>query len=144
MGDVQSASGDYVSYLTINGCTIAALGNTQGLAMQTSSTFTLNNVTITNNYWAGFGYTLQIGASYPSTPPTNYVFTGNVIGATPKAVYGPLYSSQAALFGVSGSGNKWRNNTYAGSTYASIGTVPAGYYMWPDGTAHATDWTGAY
>lgn len=144
-GDVQSATtGDFVQFLTINSCTAASVGNTQALAMQTAGNTLVDNLTITNNFWAGFGSTLQLGAIYTSATVTNYVFTGNVIGATPAAASSVWQGSSNALFGTSGSGNKWRTNTFAGGTYTSIGTVAAGRFLWPNGSNNATDWTGAF
>lgn len=148
-GDVQSAANDFIQSLTINGCTVAMVGNTQCLAMQTQSTTTLSNITITNNFWAGNQTILAVGANNaapfnPSPPPTNYVFTGNVLGPTPAAGGAIMNSSQAVAFAMSGSGNKWRTNTFAGGTYPQVGTVTAGNFLWPDVSAHATDWTGAF
>src|SRR6185437_8782638 len=121
IGDVQSASGDYIEYVVINHCTIAitpagALA-AQALAFQAGSTWTFNNITVTNCYFAGFGYTIETGASYPTTQPTNYTFTGNVIGPTPTANYGVMSETPTTAFNTSGSGNQWRNNTFIAGTY---------------------------
>ena len=123
------------SYMVFDHNTIASVGNTQGLALQTESRG-YDHVTITNNYFSGFGYTVAIGETIPST---NITFTGNVFGTDFKPVWGPLYSST----NWSSSGNHWRNNKWrvvAGSYYTP--TSDDGKYFLPNGSKSSVDYTG--
>jgi hypothetical protein len=137
LGDVQSSANDVVSFLTVHHCTIASVGNTQGIALQMQSSDTMTNCTFTNNYVAGFGYTINMGnvSGFTPNPYTNILFTDNVIGASPAPGFGPLYSRFSTPFNTSGSGNVWRRNTFQGGTNN-------GKYLWPDGSINATDWAG--
>lgn len=115
---------------------IVSRGNTQGLALQTVS-HPYDQVTITNNYFAGFGYTVAIGEDIPST---NITFTGNVISTEIEAVYGPLYSSTNWSSRL---GNVWRSNRWhitAGS-YDTQKTADSPYWL-PDGSQSPNDYTG--
>ena len=142
------------TYITINNSVFSGNANGHALAGTWPTASTINNITFTNNYvdWTGAAY-FEWGISYPTVQPTNYVVTGNVIGPKLQLVN---YNSQLvyggygeAQFEVSGSGNKFRNNTALAGTYQVDGsgsgnsqTVPAGYFLWPDGSLNATDWTG--
>jgi len=139
IGDIESSAGDSVHNVVINHCTIASLGNTQALAFQMQSTDAMTNVSVTNNYVAGFGNTINIGnvSGFTPSPYTGIVFTGNVIGTAPAKEGTDLYSHNSAPFNISGSGNKWRNNTYSGGPND-------GKFLWPDGSINATDWTGLF
>lgn len=123
------------SYMVFDHNTIASVGNTQGLALQTESR-AYDNVTITNNYFSGFGYTVAIGETIPST---NITFTGNVFGTDFKPVFGSLYSSTK----WGSSGNTWKNNKWkvvAGSYYTP--TSDDGKYFLPNGAKSTTDFVG--
>ncbi len=152
----EEESGVTATYITINNSVFSGNANGHALAGTWPTASTINNITFTNNYvdWTGAAY-FEWGISYPTVQPTNYVVTGNVIGPKLQLVN---YNSQLvyggygeAQFEVSGSGNKFRNNTALAGTYQVDGsgsgnsqTVPAGYFLWPDGSLNATDWTGAY
>lgn len=146
--DLQQFQGiqDFVEFLTVNHCTIACVGDTQNLAFQfgagPSSNTLLNNITITNNYWAGNETNLAFGMVGLTTIPSNFVFTGNVIGPTPMTVGAVVADTTNALF--TGHGNLWRNNTILPGNYnGDTGTVTSGTpFIWPDNLAHATDFTG--
>jgi hypothetical protein len=122
------------SHMVFDRNTIASAGNTQGLALQTESR-PYDQVTITNNYFSGFGYTVAIGETIPCT---NITFTGNVIGTDFKPVWGILYS--ATRWGTEG--NVWKGNTW--------NVVPGGYsskpdtgkYWLPSGAASTVDFPG--
>jgi hypothetical protein len=153
IGDVSSAGGDYVEDLVLDHNTVAGATNSNGLAMQfhSGNNAVYNNDSYTNNFWAGSGYTIDLGlcSTCVTTPVTNIVFRGNVIGPTPTPVFGQNYGDWTTYFSTSGSGNFWRLNTYLGGDYlctgscgTPIGNVPAGYYWYPNGSANATDFTG--
>ncbi len=123
------------SYMVFDHNTIASVGNTQGLALQTVSR-AYDHVTITNNYFSGFAYTVAIGETIPST---NVTFTGNVFGTDFKPVYGPLYSS--TKWGTSG--NVWKNNKWhvvPGSYYTP--TSDDGKFWLPNGSKSTADFAG--
>lgn len=146
-GDIQSQSGDFLGSVTLNGCTVACFGNTQDLAIQSQNDMVINGLTVSNNYFAGNEVTLQVGTfgvSGLATPPLDYVFTGNVIGPTPTAGSSLVAHDFTSQFSVGGSGNKWRTNMILAGTYPGIGVVAVTSFFWPDGTAHATDFSGAF
>jgi hypothetical protein len=81
--------------------------------------------------------------------PNHIVFTGNVFGPLPIPQFGLQPENDTANFSISGSGNQWRNNTFLGGNYTCAqvncpGNIAAGQFMWPDGSAHAADFTGAF
>lgn len=123
------------SYMVFDHNTIVSVGNTQGLALQTE-TRGYDRVTITNNYFSGFGYTVAIGENIPCT---NITFTNNTFGTDIKPVYGDLYSD--SIWNQSTTGNLWRNNKWhvvPGSYYTP--TTDEGKYWTPNGIT-AVDWT---
>lgn len=134
------------SYMTFNHNTIVGNGNTQALALQGDSAY--EHVTVTNNYFAGYGYTICIGTHALSS---DIVFTGNVFGSDIEPAYGPIYNSQS--FTAEGLGNTWRHNTYhvvPGTSWLAAGNNKL--YWWPDDAnpsdaqqiiGHKTDYTGA-
>lgn len=118
-------------YLTFDHNTISAPGNTNGLAMQTSgggsSGTPYEHLTITNNYFSGFGYTVNTG---DDTGSQYIVFTGNVWGTDIQPVFGPLYGS--AMYTTPGLHNTWSNNRIyvaPGTTWMNSGNN--GLYWWP-------------
>ena len=134
-----------VSYVTINHNTIIGNGNTQGLALQGYVKY--DHVTITDNYFSGFGYTVCVGGH---TLSTNVVFTGNVWGTDVEPGYGPIYDSE--LFTAPGLGNDWRGDTIHVTPGTSwMATANDGLYWWPgDGdpanshqiVGHRNDYSG--
>ena len=115
-------------YMVFDHNTIVSKGNTNGLALQGPS---YSNVTVTNNYFSGFGYTVALGTRAANT---NVVFTDNTFGTDIKPVYGPLYGWN---------GNLWRRNKWrvAPGGY-STNTADDGKFWWPNGTRSTTDYTG--
>ncbi len=124
------------TYMVFDHNTIVSVGNTQGLALQTE-TRGYDRVTITNNYFSGFGYTVAIGENLQST---NITFTGNTFGTDIKPVFGPLYSD--ANWSTTAAGNLWRNNKWrvAPGGY-STNTVDDGKFWLPSGALSTTDHT---
>lgn len=134
--------------LTIHHNTITGDGNTNGLAMQTagggSSGTPYEHLTITNNYFSGYGYMVNSGGD---TNSQYIVFTGNVWGTDIQPVFGPLYGN--AMYTTAGLHNIWSNNKVyvtPGTSWMAAGNN--GLYWWPsDGNpdnpqqiiGHATD-----
>lgn len=112
---------------------ISSAGNTNGLAFQTAGTY-YSDVTVTNNYFSGFGYTVNLGGDGKGNQ--RITFTGNTFGTDLKPVWGPLY-------GWGGKSVTWRNNKWhvAPGGYDKR-TADDGKYWWPDGTLSTKDFTG--
>jgi len=127
------------SYMVFDHNTIASRGNTQGLALQTEpGDAGYSHVTITNNYFSGFGYTIAIGED--RVGDTYITFSGNTFGTDFKPVWGVLYDADNW---TSSQGNVWRNNKWrvvSGSYYTP--TTDDGKYWWPDGSKKDTDYGG--
>jgi hypothetical protein len=114
-----------VSYMVFHHNSIVGNGNTNALALQGSSPY--RHVTITNNYFSGYGYMVNSGQNMPST---GMVFVGNVWGTDFRPVWGPLYGG--AMFTTRGLGSRWARNTIrvrAGTKWMSARNN--GLYWWP-------------
>jgi hypothetical protein len=128
------------SNLTITHCTISAMANTDGVAMQGT---TYSTPTVTNNYLTGWNHLIRI--------PTisNGTYTGNTIG-TDVPWFVALSNDFSSQFG-NGSGNLWRNNkllvvpgypTSWGSGSAPTWTsANNGNFLLPDTSLSASDWS---
>jgi hypothetical protein len=133
------------SYMTFSHNTIVGNGNTQAIALQGDTAY--QHVTITNNYFSGYGYTICIGTR---TPSSDVVFTGNVLGSDIEPTYGLIYNSQS--FTTAGLGNVWRDNKFyvvPGTSWLAAGNNKL--YWWPDDAnpgnsqqviGHTADYTG--
>jgi hypothetical protein len=93
----QLDDGPKSSYVVIDHNTIVSAGNTNGLAYQYGP---YDHFSITDNYFSGFGYMLNVGGG---NGPSNTTFTGNTWGTNIQQIFGPWYS-------WSGSGNTWHGN----------------------------------
>jgi hypothetical protein len=120
------------SYMVFDHNTIVSVGNTNGLALQGDG---YSNVTVTRNYFSGFGYTVNVGAHGENNHNVN--FSGNTFGTDIEPGWGPLYGWQG------GNGNVWRLNKWrvAPGGY-STKTADDGKYWWPDGTLSTSDFAG--
>jgi hypothetical protein len=109
LGYVNGGAGP--SNVTVQGNTIASIGNTNALAFQ-AATSGYSNIQIIGNYISGFGYTADLG--YPSGGAlfTNSTFKDNVLGTDIEPVFGPLYGNSWN----NASGNVWKCNTIAFAT----------------------------
>lgn len=117
------------SYMVFNHNTIVSVGNTNGLALQGDA---YSNVTVTNNYFSGFGYTVCLGRYGQNS---NVIFTDNTFGTDIKPIYGPLYPGWD-----DGNGNLWRRNKWHVTPGGySTQTADDGKYWTPNGVS-ATDW----
>jgi hypothetical protein len=129
---ILSSDGDGIEYLTVDHNTIVSRGNTNGLALQYAGSY-YSNITVTNNYFSGFGYTVNIGGDGRGN--RNVRFTGNVFGTDIRPRFGPLYGW------TDGNGNLWRGNRWnvAPGGYSSR-KADDGKYWWPDGTLSTSDY----
>ena len=119
------------AYVVLDHNSIVAVGNTNGLAYQAG---TYSNFTITNNYFSGFGYTVNLGNGMNNS--SNFLFSANTFGTNLKPVWGPLYGWN------NGSGNVWKCNKWhvvPGSYYTP--TSDDGKFWTPNGVS-ATDYNG--
>ena len=127
--------------MTVTGCTIASLGNTQGVAMQ-SAPGTFTRTKILGNYISGFGYAADFYLPN-ATPLVSACETrNNIWNSSVPWLFGPIYGNPVAIF--TSTGNLWRNNKfsyYPGTTPAGISSPAAqdGKFLWPDGTLSTTD-----
>ncbi|NUP53862.1 MAG: hypothetical protein HOW97_42065 [Catenulispora sp.] len=121
------------AFMVIDHNTIASIGNTNGLAFQHSDAY-YTDITVTNNYFTGFGYTVNIGGDGKGNQ--RITFTGNTFGTDLKPVFGPLY-------GWGGTATVWRANKWhvAPGGYDK-NSADDGKYWWPDGTLSAKDYGG--
>jgi hypothetical protein len=122
--------------------TIASIGNTNGIALQTVSS-PYGNITMSGNYLSGFGYTADVG--HETAGSTHMTFTNNVLGTDLPWIFGPIYGNETTLYSQP-------TNTWSGNKLSVLaGTSPVsgsqwawtaqddGMYLWPDTTTHSTD-----
>lgn len=122
-----------LSYMVFDHNTIVSIGNTNGLALQAGNHTNYDHLTVTNNYFSGFAYTVNIGGGGYLA---NSSFTDNTFGTDIKPTWGPLY-------GWGGTNNLWRRNKWKiapGTTWSPPSND--GKYWWPDGTLSTSDYTG--
>lgn len=134
----DSAGGSHDT--VIDWCTIASIGNTNGIALQGSSTYT--RIKVSRCYLSGWGYAVSIGATTPWLDTYTSV-TDCVFSAELPAVFGPTYGNLWSSGDVS---NVWRRNRYqvrGGDLNGNYAPSDHGRYWWPtDDLSHATDFTG--
>lgn len=122
------------SYMVFDHNTIVSDGNTNGLALQDGNRIGYSNVKVTNNYFSGFGYTVNAGGYGDHNK--NFEFTGNTFGTDIKPVWGPLYGW------ADGNGNLWRNNKWRVTPGGySSNTADDGKYWLPNGNLSTIDYT---
>ena len=124
-----------VSYSTIScsPCNTNAIGNQNG------SQNGYSNQTFTHNYFAGFGYTVNLcGNGTGCGPGQNNVFTDNQFGDDNPAVYGNLYGAVYAHY-------LWRRNTWVNTLSSDNATnreAHNGMFVFPDGSLSTSDFKG--
>ena len=126
------------NHVLIQNCTIASLGNTNAIAFQAVSS-PYSYITIDNCFLSGFGYTFCI---YRFAGSNNIQVTNNTFGTDLEPVFGFVYQPNT-LFDAANPTNIWSNNklrVLAGGANARKYAGQNGYYVWPDGSRHATDW----
>ena len=120
------------SYMVFDNNTIVSVGNTNGLALQGDN---YHHVTITNNYFSGFGYTVNMCGRFSAC--SSIIFTDNTFGTDIEPDWGPLYGWSNST------NNLWRRNKWhvvPGSYYTNL--ADDGKFWWPDGSLRPTDYTG--
>jgi hypothetical protein len=126
------------SYIVIDHNTIASRGNTNAIAFQAG---TFSNITVTNNYFSGFGYTIHL----QDGDGPNFIFTGNVFGTDFRPDWGPLYGWSG------GNGNVWKcnrirfvpgTNWTSGGGWKPISSDDGKFWVPASNPASATDYKG--
>lgn len=122
----------------IDNCTIASRGNTNGIALQGSSTY--NRISVTNCYISGWGYAVAIGATSPWNC-TNITVTDNIFSTELPCLFGPFYANRWN----NNTGNLWRRNKYQvrnGDANTMLPVSAHAKFWWPsDNVAHASDFS---
>jgi hypothetical protein len=95
----NQSGGGSSHYVVIDNNVIEAVGNTNAIAFQGG---TYNNMTITNNLFGGYGYTLSV---YDTAP--NLAFTDNVFSTRYQNSFGPLREDWTAYSGLVWQRNRW-------------------------------------
>lgn len=133
------------SNILIKHCTIASLGNTQGIAFQGGST-PLSFVTIDSCYLSGFSFLVALDETTASTKNNNITFTNNIFATDLPWAFGPIYTSSGTNFST-GVNNTWSGNKLkvapgtspiAGSNFPYT-SANDGQFVWPDSTLHTVD-----
>lgn len=137
-----------VPYMLFNHNTISGSGDTNALALQTTgggaSGTPYSNITITNNYFSGYGYMVNSGGD---TDSTNMTFQGNVWADDFEPGFGPLYGY--AMYTLANNG-AWSGNKYWAKLGTWLSTANDGLFWWPtDGNpaspssviGHSSDYT---
>lgn len=86
-------------YVVIDNNVIEGIANTNAIAYQGG---TYDHMTLTNNLFGGYGYTLSVYASV-----TNLTFTDNVFSTKYECVFGPLREDWTSYSGTVWQRNKW-------------------------------------
>jgi hypothetical protein len=131
------------SNVLIEDCTIASLGNTNGLAFQIGS---YSNIVIRRNYLSGWGFTADLG--HGGGNDTGMIFEDNVIATDIQSVWGPLYTNFVTTYRSAGS--SWKRNKLrvmpgtvkASGAVFSFTQADDGKFIHPDGAKSTTDWAG--
>lgn len=108
------------SSITLTHNTMVSAGNTSAIALQGGE---YSNLSITGNYLAGFGYTVNLGGKGSS----KVVFTDNTLGEDIKPVSGSVTGWDASI-------GTWKGN----KAYSASATT----FWLPDGKTAATDYAG--
>jgi hypothetical protein len=131
--------------ILIKTCTIASLGNTNGIALQAGTGYT--NVVIDGCFISGFGATVDL--CHSDGAAQNIKFINNVIATDIRSHWGPIYSQDCSSV-VRRPGGQWKNNKFrvlagtAPSSEANLKFTAAddGKFIHPNSTLSATDWAG--
>lgn len=134
------------SNVSLAHCTIAGIGNTNGLAFQ-AATSPYANISVTGNYFAGFADLVDMCHNVAGS--TNLTFSDNVIGTDLPWLNGPLYADFTTTFThASNATNNWQRNKFnvipgtPGGINAGFTSADHGKFIWPDTTFHTTDFPG--
>jgi hypothetical protein len=130
------------SNITVKHCTVAGIGNTNGIAFQAATT-PYSHISVTGCYFSGFGFLVDM--CHNTTGNNNLTFTDNVFGTDLQSIFGPLFANYATQF--TGSTNLWRRNkfkvipgTTPNSGAFSFTSSDDGKFLLPNQTLNVTDW----
>lgn len=139
IGPLPGGSAGAVQYMDITNCTIASLGNTNAVAFQQCA---VHDCLITGNYFAGFGYTVNLGGTLGTTSDRNITFTNNVFSSEIPAIYWAAYARWSWNYEINAM--LWRNNRFQFfSSDPYLNRTYAGKYWWPsDIVPHNMDYSG--
>jgi hypothetical protein len=132
------------SNISARHCTIASIGNTNGIAYQNAGP-AYSGLSVINCYLSGFSSTVDMGHNVPGN--NNFTFTDNIFGTDNPWLPNPIYIDFSTQF--SQLGNLWRRNRLrvlpgtspaAGASF-SFTALNDGNYLLPDITLNSTtDW----
>ena len=129
--------------VVVDQCVIAAEGVEDGLAAQ-GSTNGYTNWTVNNCYLTGWDYAFE----FFSIPNSNCKITNNTFGTEVPWTFAAASATPVSWWAGRPNGNQWSGNTlkiYPGTSDISAADKPKwtsvmnGYFVYPDGTYHATD-----
>ena len=134
------------SNILIDNCTIASLGNTNGIAFQAASSG-YKNVVVQNCYLSGFGYCVDMCHNVLGN--SGLKFINNTFGTDIRWPWGPLYMDFATQFGASQSVNEWRGNklrvvpgtSKAAAAGFDFAAADDGKFIHPNSTLSTVDWS---
>jgi hypothetical protein len=134
-----------VTGVTIRHCTLAILGNTNVIAFQ-GATSPYSFITVVNNYIVGSGISIDMchGTGGVFVTGSNHLlFTDNFIGTELPFVFGSVFGDETVAFSVgSNPTNLWRRNTVKGGFAGASTVFTQGFFLYPDGSTAATDYSG--
>lgn len=140
VGFMQGTAGP--SNVLIQANTVAAIGNSDGLAWQQATSGYVNLQDI-GNFFSGFGYSIASCGATNSFYCSNSKVSSNVWGTDVEPVFGPAYPHWTDT------SNTWKCNTVrflAGTTWNNGSFAPTssmnGEYLTPTNTVSATDYNG--
>jgi hypothetical protein len=137
------------SGITIDHCTIASFGNTNGIAFQAASS-AYSNITVNNCFLSGFGYCVDM--CHMVAGNNNLIFTNNTLATDVRWVFGPLYANFTTQFDGNDPTNQWSGNrlrvfpgTSPGpnSSFAFTG-ADDGKFLYPGGALSTTDYVDGH
>ena len=139
--------------VTVSGNTIASIGNTNAIAWQKSTT-SYANISVTNNYLSGYqNCVCMCNATGQAANNTNLTFENNYFATDLpwETNFGAVFGNATTLFThASNPTNNWAGNKLKilPGTAPLSGVTPQwtsgqdGFFMYPDGSLHSTDFTG--
>lgn len=131
--------------VTVQGCTIASIGISNGIAFQDDPTNSYDNNKVIGCYLSGYGFTVDTGHG----KGTRWQFTDNSIATDIQSYWGPIYPNPVSQY--TGTTNVWRRNKLKvkpgslvrpGSGAMPFTAADDGKFIWPGSTLHTTDFAG--
>lgn len=112
------SGGGSESYLILDGNTIESAGNTNAVAYQGGH---YDHVTVTNNVFGGFGYTINFTGTL-----SDFTFTDNTFSTRLPVYFGPLYSDHF----VNSPNSTWARNKWHVPAGAAWGKPEHDGWFW--------------